>query len=138
MLYNPFYDMERLSSWLDDIIIGSFSRNRDHEIELANLYQKDNGYMFQFLAPGVKLEDVSIDFENGILTVHMKRNTEPGKKEDGIIRRERLAFDYTRSYRLSGDVDPDKIEAKIIDGLLMIHVAKKEAAKPKKIAITVH
>lgn len=139
MLYNPFYNLEKLSSWLDDIFIGSFSRNRtDHEIELANLYQKDDGYMFQFLAPGVKLSDVSIDFENGIMTVHMKRNTDSGEKDGGVIRRERLSFDYTRAYRLSNDADPEKIEAKIMDGLLMIHVAKKEVAKPKKIAITVH
>jgi len=139
MLYNPFYEMERIGSLMNYLYSGNpGSMRSNREIEMANLYQNDSGYMLQFLAPGVKTEDVTVNFENGLVTVQLKRNSDISDKDFEALRRERSAFDYTRSYRLSDDADPEKIEAKILNGLLLIHIGKKEASKPKKITVNVH
>ncbi|MGV2909625.1 Hsp20/alpha crystallin family protein, partial [Achromobacter sp. AGC25] len=43
--------------------------------------------------------------------------------------------DFTRVIELPGDVDPDNVEAKYIDGCLLISIKKKESSKPRLIAI---
>ncbi|MBW1993309.1 MAG: Hsp20/alpha crystallin family protein, partial [Deltaproteobacteria bacterium] len=50
-------------------------------------------------------------------------------------RREREAGSFSRIIGLPGEVDPDKVEAKLKDGILTVIVPKAEKAKPKQIPI---
>lgn len=138
MLYNPVYELERMQ----DILDGLFrSRESDGgtgifaDLDAANLYESDNAYLIQFPAPGVAPENVSVGFENGLLTVSIERREDRSGKK--YIRRERGDLKTTRSYSVSGDVDVEKIEARLLNGILMVSVPKKEQAKPRKIAVQV-
>ncbi|HUL12040.1 MAG TPA: Hsp20/alpha crystallin family protein [Methylococcaceae bacterium] len=44
---------------------------------------------------------------------------------------------YRRSFNLSRDLDPSKIEAQFKDGVLRLRIPKAEHAQPRKIAVTV-
>lgn len=141
MYFNPFYEMEKMRGILDEV----WNRTRgseysDRNLELANLYDNKDGYMLQFLAPGVKQEDTSLDYSNGILTVSLKRDIPAPDEKEGKkqLRRERLNARTARSFRLSDDSDVEHIDAKLMNGLMMIHIPKKEEAKPRKIEIKVH
>ncbi len=139
MIFNPIYEFERMRSLLDDLMLTTSSpAYKNEEFELTNAYENEGGYMLQFLAPGVKLENIAVNFENGILSVSIKRNLERDMEKDKkIIRNERASLDFTRSYHISENADIDKIEAKMINGLLMVHIPKRESAKPKKITVKV-
>jgi len=138
MLNNPIYEFEKMREIFDSL----FSRNagseyRNEGLELSNLYENQNGYMLQFIAPGVKQEDIAVDFANGLLSTHIKRNSL--KPDDWtVLRRERASLDFTRCFRVSEDADIEHIDAKIVNGLLMVYIPRKEQAKPKKIEIKVH
>jgi HSP20 family protein len=139
MLYNPVYEFERMREVLDDVFSG-ISRNpyREKASEQANVYEGPNGYMLQFPAPGVNSGDVDVHFSNGILSVKMKRELE--KKDpnaEKVLRMERSSLDFTRGFNISQDADIENINAKLVNGMLMVHVPKKEESKPKKIAIEV-
>lgn len=137
MLFNPFYEVERMRSIMDELWKG-FLRNEDrsYSIDISNVYEGKDGYIIQFLAPGVKINDVSINVSNGILSVNVKRKI---KKEENLraIRAERYDIDFTRSFKLSDDSRIEGIEAKLMNGLLMIYIPRKEEAKPKKISVKV-
>jgi len=140
MIYNPVYEFDRMRSLLDDLLIRSSDEDyKNTDAELTNVYENQNGYMLQFLAPGVKTENVSVDVENGILSVSIKRKIEDKEpKERKVLRKERSSLEFTRIYRLSDDADADKIDAKMMNGMLMVFIPKKEHAKPKKISVKVN
>lgn len=84
--------------------------------------------------PGMKQEDISIEFDNGMLTIKGERKLE---KENGVSyhRVERPYGYFNRSFTLPRTVDPERISASYRDGILEIEVSKKEEAKPRQIKI---
>jgi len=143
MLFNTIYEFERMRSLMDDLFSSSASnpainRYNTEDLELTNVFESSEGYMVEFLAPGVKQEDVSVNYVNGILSVTLKREANGKDSKDFIVlRQERTDINFTRSYRLSDDADVNKIDAKLINGLLMVHIPKEEGKKPKKIDVKV-
>ena len=86
----------------------------------------------------MKSEDVKVDYSGDVLTVSVKRAIETDSKDEKkLLRSERGNYDFTRSFSLSDDIDIEKIEAKVMNGLLLIHMAKKPESKPKKIEVKV-
>ena len=86
--------------------------------------------------PGLKQEDIQIEFENGLLTIRGERKLE---KSEGMTwhRVERVYGNFSRSFTLPRTVDPERIAASYREGILEIDVPKKEEAKPKNIRIAV-
>lgn len=87
--------------------------------------------------PGLKQEDIQIEFENGLLTIRGERKLE---KTEGVTwhRVERVYGNFSRSFTLPRTVDAEKIAATYREGILEIEVPKKEEAKPKNIRIAVN
>lgn len=85
--------------------------------------------------PGVPRESLSIETQEGVLTVKGERRAEAVTDQAGIHRLERAAGSFSRSWRLADGVDSDKIEANLEDGVLEISVPKPERAEPHKIEV---
>ena len=84
---------------------------------------------------GWKKEDISIDVENGILTI--SGNNVIGNKplEDGTyIIKELKRSNFERSFRLTDKLDEERIDAAFMNGVLVITIKKKveEPAPAKK------
>jgi HSP20 family protein len=86
--------------------------------------------------PGLRQEDIQIEFENGLLTLKGERKLE---KSEGTTwhRVERTYGNFSRSFTLPRTVDAEKIAASYREGILEIEVPKREEAKPKQIRIAV-
>ncbi len=86
--------------------------------------------------PGMRQEDIHIEFENGLLTLRGERKLE---KQEGVTwhRVERIYGAFSRSFTLPRTVDPERISATYREGILEVEVPKKEEAKPKQIRIAV-
>ena len=84
--------------------------------------------------PGVDPKGVEVSLEGDILTVTGKIvPLEVGGLP--LIYREYTPGDYELTYRLSENVDRDKITAVVKDGVLILTFPKAEAVKPRKIEI---
>jgi HSP20 family protein len=83
--------------------------------------------------PGVRSQDVEINFERGELTVFGKR--QPFEHKGQWLVEEIEAGDYYRAFLISQDVAADKINAELKSGVLTIHLPRVEAAQPRKISV---
>lgn len=87
--------------------------------------------------PGMKKEDIDIQFENGVLTLRGQRTITNESNEKTFHRVERVYGNFVRSFTLPRSVDAEKINATYQDGVLEIRVPKREEAKPRQISINV-
>jgi HSP20 family protein len=72
-----------------------------------------------------------------MLTIKGERNAEKETDEKGYRRIERAYGTFLRTFTLPQNVDPLKIFANFTNGLLEIHIPKKEGAKPRTIKVEV-
>ncbi|MBL3566059.1 Hsp20/alpha crystallin family protein, partial [Rhodovulum sulfidophilum] len=84
--------------------------------------------------PGVAAPDVEIALENRVLTISGHAGTARPERLQ-LVHAEYGEGDYERAFTLSEDIDPDRIEAEMKDGLLRVTLPRAEAAQPKKIAV---
>lgn len=86
--------------------------------------------------PGVDEKSIDITIEKNVLTLY-------GRVEAKIPEGHRLIAsgygmgDYRRVFSVSEEIDRDKISAKFNDGVLRLVLPKAEAAKAKKIAVSI-
>jgi HSP20 family protein len=83
--------------------------------------------------PGVEQDNVDVRFENGELTLRARRTSPEADRTP-------LAFeyetgDYFRAFRITEQVDAEKIWADLKNGVLTLHLPKVEAVKPRKITV---
>ena len=118
--------------YLDDIF-DDFMPSRRNDNMKCDIYEKDGNYHIEMDIPGFKKEDISIEVDDGYLTIEAEKNIENNEENEdrNYIRRERSYNSYKRSFYL-GDLDQDSIEAKFNDGMLNITVPKKELTSNKK------
>src|SRR5574338_551500 len=86
--------------------------------------------------PGMKTEDVSVDFTDGILTIRGEKVDEKMEKEDDrtFYMWERRFGTFQRTLPFPGGIDDKKIAAEFKDGVLTVRLPKTEEVKPKRLA----
>jgi HSP20 family protein len=86
--------------------------------------------------PGVGKDDVGVDIENNVLTIHGEKKEEKEEKEKGRYLYERYYGSFQRSFALPTPVDETKVTAEFKNGVLKIHLEKSAEEKGKKIPIS--
>ena len=105
---------------------------------LLNLSESDGQYQVVALAPGVDPEAFEVTVKEYVLTIAGEKCRTEGVTPEEFHRSERAVGRFVRSLELPGTVDPDQVKASYTNGLLSIVLEKHEAAKPRRIAVTVH
>jgi HSP20 family protein len=101
----------------------------------VDVWETEDELVYAFDLPGIPREDVTIEYDDGMLTVSARRERTLERSDDRFFRFERRFGTFTRSIGLPQGVDESKISADFEDGVLEIHVAKPEEVKPRRIAI---
>lgn len=101
---------------------------------LTDIVETDQGVSLMLEIPGVAADDVEISLERRILTIRgTARMTHPEGVEPAHM--EYGEGDYERAFTLSEDFDPDRIEAELRNGVLILSLPRAEETQPKKIAV---
>lgn len=100
----------------------------------VDIHSEGEGYRLEVEMPGVAKTGVELTVEEGQLTItgHRADTVESGK----IVHRERAGTNFRRVFDLDPGIDPQKISAKLDQGLLVVHLPKKESLKPRKVKIS--
>ena len=102
-----------------------------------DLVETDDHFVLRADLPGMKEDDVKIEFDDGTLTVSGERKAEHESKNEGYYRVERAFGSFSRSLTLPQGVDPEAVEASFDKGVLEVRIPKPEQRKPRKISIGV-
>ncbi|MFK7822645.1 MAG: Hsp20/alpha crystallin family protein [Oligoflexales bacterium] len=104
---------------------------------LMNVAESENAYEIETELPGVEKQDVKIEINDNVLTIKGEKKGFNEEKKDAYHRIERMHGSFVRSVKLPLDIDPEKINAKLENGLLHIEVAKHQKANDKKRSIDI-
>ena len=98
----------------------------------VNVYEYDDKVGIVAEIPGLDKKDLSVEVEEGTLTISGKKHGI--WEEDGatVLRRELKASSFRRSFELGELLDGDNIKADFKDGVLSVSIPKVEPKKPKK------
>ncbi|MFG6687070.1 Hsp20/alpha crystallin family protein [Mariniflexile sp. HNIBRBA6329] len=128
-----------LPSWFDDILgkgLGTeFMSNFNTGITLpaVNVINSDNEFVIDMAVPGLKKSDFEINIDNHVLSIGVESKTENNEKTENYTRREFGYSSFKRTFTIPETVDADKISADYSDGILKIHLPKREEAKRKPV-----
>ncbi len=100
----------------------------------VNVREEDDAYVLYALVPGLKAEDLNIQVLENIVSIEGEYKDE----ETPFLLNELPRGAFRRSLRMPTEIDADKVEARIADGILTLTLPKAESARPKKIQVVVH
>jgi HSP20 family protein len=88
--------------------------------------------------PGLKREAIDVSLQDDVLVISGERQAEKIEEGVEIHRQERFYGKFQRALTLSEPVAADKVKADYKDGVLAVTLPKTEAAKPRKIDVSVN
>jgi len=101
----------------------------------VDLSETESEFVIALDLPGLKKDDVTINFESDMLTISGERREETSREDVNYYRTERFYGRFSRSFTFPKAVEIDKITAGFEDGVLTVRVPKAAESKPRKIQI---
>lgn len=139
---SPFRGLSTLQDQLNRVLNDAFER-RGEESNLTtwappvDIYETENELVVKGDLPDIDPKDLDIRVENNILTIRGERKFERNVNGENYLRVERAYGAFSRSFALSNTVNSDSIKAEYQNGVLTLHVPKREEAKPRQIKVNV-
>ncbi|MGY2130631.1 Hsp20/alpha crystallin family protein [Hymenobacter sp. HD11105] len=90
----------------------------------VDAYETERGYQIEAALPGIKREDIKVDFHQGRLTISGERQFKNEQNDRRYHLVESSFGSFQRSFQLPDTVDPSQIEASFEDGVLRVMVPK--------------
>jgi HSP20 family molecular chaperone IbpA len=112
-------EASRLASWtpIRDLLgFDPFGAMRGFEYEVT---RTENGYEVEIPVPGLGPDNVEVTFQDDVIAIQAK-----GDRRS-----------FARSFTVPDDVDPEKIEARVANGMLVLTLARRPEAQPRRIAV---
>ena len=103
----------------------------------VNVYEYDDKVGVIAEIPGLDKKDLSIEVEEGVLTIAGNKHglfDDTGAK---VIRRELKQSSFKRQFELGELLDGENVKASFKDGLLSVEIPKVEPEKPKKTSVKI-
>jgi HSP20 family protein len=101
----------------------------------TDVSEDENSLQISMELPGVEPDDVRLSLENNILTIRGEKRQRSEEDNERIHRFERTYGMFERTFALPNTVDPDKIEARYENGVLLVRIPKAERARPREIRV---
>lgn len=126
-----------LSSWVDDLFetglgTGFLSNfNTGMTLPAVNIKENKDEYFLEIAVPGMNKSDFNIDVDNKILSISSEKEEQTETKEENYTRREFGYSSFKRTFTLPDTVESDNIKAQYKNGILSVHLPKREEAKEK-------
>ena len=103
----------------------------------VDIYESENDeVVLKAELPEMKRDDISITFENQVLTLRGERKQDESIRRDRYQRFERSYGTFSRSFTIPSTIDAARITASYKDGVLTVRLPQREETKPKQIEVT--
>ena len=143
-VWNPFQEFESLLERYAKSSGNRFGNQLESGVEFADwapsvdIEEAGDKYVVKADLPGVAKKDIEVKLDNGVLSIRGEKNVEKETgKDKRSHRRERFHGSFARSFTLPAAVEADAVDASYRDGVLTLHIPKKDDAKARSIDIKV-
>ena len=140
--WQPFNDMLRMQESINQVFRKHFDEmNQQNDSQqncwnpTADIFDNEKDFLIRLELPGIKKEEVKIDFNDNILSVSGERKPDASLSQEKFHRMECLYGKFNRSFTLPQHIDAEKIEGTLREGILNIRIPKSEKAQKKSIPI---
>jgi HSP20 family protein len=136
--------VRELAHWQNDVerLMGTFLRGAaaglnggERWAPALDVWETEEEVVYAFDLPGIAEEAISIELEDGTVTVSAERERSGELSQDRFHRFERRFGSFSRSIGLPQGVTEEQIRAEYRNGVLELHVTKPKAPEPRKIQI---
>jgi HSP20 family protein len=138
--WEPFREIAALQNDMSRLM-GAFLGQGNGEttgrtwVPAVDVWETENEIVYAFDLPGIPEEKISVEFDDGSLTVGGERERKHEVKDDRFYRYERRFGSFSRTVGLPQNVTENDVKADYRDGVLQVTVRKPETPKPRRIQI---
>jgi len=136
-------DLASLQDRVNRLFENNFTRDRSGPADQAtwapvvDIYETENELVVKADLPDLEDKDIDVRVENNTLTIRGERKFEKNVNEENYLRVERAYGPFMRSFSLPNTVSSENIRAEYRNGVLSLHMAKREESKPKQVKISI-
>jgi HSP20 family protein len=130
--------MEPVAPWLRDMNRFLTSESAVQAfLPPADVLVTAEGVMVYMDVPGVQAQDLEVDLDNDVLTIRGERRFPYGEEgtERAWRRIERAFGRFERSLRVPRGMDPETIDAMLVDGVLSLKIPRPQTPEPRRVEI---
>ena len=141
--WDPFFNFSTLQREVNRLFEGAAAQGSSSESGLTawapavDIYENGDELVVKADMPEIDKKDLGIRVENNLLTIRGERKFEKNVSEESYLRVERAYGSFSRSFTLPNTVNTEGISAQYENGVLTLHLPKREEAKPKQIQVKV-
>ena len=136
--WDPFREAAAVHNELSRLMNGLYEgngRSTQTWVPTLDAWETEDALVYAFDLPGVPQDKISVEVEDGTLTVSAERERSTAVSQERYHRFERRFGSFARTVGLPQGVTEDAIKATYKEGVLEITVPKPEQVKPKKIEV---
>jgi len=136
--WTPWQELESMNRQLSRILDdhdSPMTRDAGQWLPSVDVRETEDALLVEAELPGIDKKDVKLDVKDGVLTISGERHYEKDVKEENVHRIERSYGSFSRSFSLPRNIDTEKVEANMKDGVLKVRLPKLETAKGRSITI---
>jgi HSP20 family protein len=135
------FGLQRLNRILDEAFAGAAFPEQGSVITSTlfaptDVSEDENALQITMELPGVDPDDVRLSLENNVLTIRGEKKQQFDENNERVHRFERVYGVFERTFVLPNTVDPERIEARFENGVLIVRIPKAERAKPREIRVS--
>lgn len=139
-MWDPFREVEDLQDRMGQLMqrfvgpqFGPGSGQGSPWAAPVDIEETDDAYIVELDVPSVKRDDIELEVRENTLRIFGEIKE---KERVGVLRRQtRRVGQFEYMVALSGEIDPDKVDATLHDGVLTVRVGKAAASQPRRIEI---
>ena len=138
--WEPFREIAALQNDMGRLM-GAFLGQANGEttgrtwVPAVDVWETEKELVYAFDLPGIPEDKISVEFDDGALTISGERERTDEVREEGFYRYERRFGSFSRTVGLPQGVTEDAVKADYRDGVLEVKVTKPEAPKPRRIQV---
>src|SRR3712207_3651320 len=136
--WEPFRELAGLHTEMSRLMNGLVEgngRTTQSWVPAVDVWETETELVYAFDLPGIPQDKISVEFDDGAVTVSAERERSQEVSNERFYRFERRFGSFARTIALPGGVTDDHINAEYRDGVLELHVRKPEQPKPRRIQI---
>lgn len=127
MRFDPFRELDRLS---EQVMPGT----RTVRTMPMEAFRRGDEFVVAIDLPGVAPDDLELTVERNVVNVRATRR--PIRQDgDEVVVAERPYGEFSRQLFLGDNLDPNKLEANLDNGVLTVNIPVSEASKPRRIPV---